>query len=66
MFIKLTELPMVKDVKPLQLLKALSPIEVTASGMVSEPVKLPQYWKAELPIEVTAFGMVNDVKPLQL
>ena len=58
---------MFKFVKPLQSVKAWKPIEVTAFGMVSEPVKPLQEQKVILPMVVTELGMVNEpVKPLQL
>ena len=44
---------------------ALSPIDVTLSGMVTD-VKPLQPEKAYSPIDVTLSGMVTDVKPLQL
>ena len=51
-------------VKPLQLLKASSPIDVTELGMVTE-VKLVQRTKAHLPIDITELPMVTEFKPLQ-
>ena len=59
-----TELGIVIDVKPLQLLKAPYPILVTEFGIVID-VNLLQFVKAQSPILVTEFGMVTDVKRLQ-
>ncbi len=52
------------DVKPVQPLKALSPIDVTELGMMRD-VKPVQPLKALSPIDVTELGMVRDVKPEQ-
>ena len=49
---------MISEVKPLQLAKAQSPIEVTDAGMVNVPVKPLQLAKALSPIVVTEEGMV--------
>ena len=51
--------------KPLQPLKASEPIDVTAEGMVSVPVRLLQPSKAMPPISITELGMVTAVRPLQ-
>ena len=52
-------------VSPLQPLKALSPIEVTEIGIVTDD-KLLQPLKASTPIEVTELGIETDDKLLQL
>ena len=54
---------MVTEVRPLQLEKALSPMEVTLLGMVTE-VRPLQPEKAELPIEVTLLGITVFLVPL--
>ena len=51
---------MVTEVKPLQPLNALMPIEVTLLGMVTD-VKPLQPLNAHFPMEVTLFGMVTEV-----
>ena len=51
------------EVKPLQLLKALSPMEVTELGIVTE-VKPRHPSKAHLPMEVTELPIVTEVKLL--
>ena len=53
----------VTDVRPLQPLKALSPMLVTELGIVTEV--RPQYMKACVPMLVTELGMVTKVRPLQ-
>ena len=58
--------PYLTMVKPLQFLKALLPIEVTFSRMVSVPVNPVQFLKAQPSIEVTKRGRVNEpVNPVQ-
>ena len=49
------------EVKPLQALKALLPMDVTLLGMVME-VKPQQFAKAKSPIFTTLLGMVTEVK----
>ena len=49
---------MVSEVRPVQPLKAYSPIVVTELGMVSE-VRPVQPLKAESPIVLTELGMVS-------
>jgi hypothetical protein len=53
-------------VKPLQLSKALSPIDVTELGIVSVPVKRVQLLKALSGILVTFSPIFNVVKFVQL
>ena len=55
-------LSIVTEVRPLQLLKAWSPMLITLSGMVME-VRLLQLSKADLPILVTLSGIVTEVIP---
>jgi hypothetical protein len=55
---------MVMDVRPLQLSKAPSPIDVTLFGIVTE-VRPLQPQKAAFPMDVTLFGIVTEVRPLQ-
>ena len=55
-----TPLPIVMEVKPLQLEKAYLPMLVTLFGMVTE-VKPLQPEKAPSPMLVTLFGMVTEV-----
>ena len=55
---------MVIEARPVQPLKASSPIEVTELGMVTE-VKPVQPSNALSPIVVTELGMVTEVRPLQ-
>ena len=50
---------MVISTNPVQLLKAISPILVTPSGIVML-VKPVQYWNAPSPIVVILSGMVNE------
>jgi hypothetical protein len=57
-----TPLPMVQLVRPLQLLKALSPILVTLSGIVMD-VNPSHLLKAPEPIVTTLFGIVEDLQP---
>ncbi len=52
------------DVKPLQLAKALVPMDVTLLGMVME-VKPLQSAKALVPMDVTPLGILTDVRPMQ-
>ena len=52
------------DFSPVQSSNALSPIEVTELGMVTE-VNPVQPSNAEYPIEVTELGMLTEVKPEQ-
>ena len=54
----------VKVCKPLQPQKALSPMDVTELGMVTE-VRPLQPAKARYPMDVTELGMVTEVRPLQ-
>lgn len=61
---KETESGMDKNFKPLQLLKACSPMPVTELG-ISMEVKLLHPSKALLPTAVTEFGISTDVNPLQ-
>ena len=62
----MTELPIVKLVKPEQFRKALPSIEVTELGIVKEPVKPEQFLNAKAPIEVTELPIVKLEKPVQL
>ena len=55
----------VMEASPLQLSKAMSPIEVTELGMVMEVSPL-QPANAELPIEVIELGIVMELRSLQL
>ena len=59
-----TLLPIVTEVKPLQLKKVFSPILVTLLGIVTE-VKPEQSLKAHSPMLVTLLGIVTEVKPEQ-
>ncbi len=61
-----TELEMIKEVKPLQELKAYVPMLVTELGMVKDPVKPLQPQKACSLMLVTELGIIKDpVRPLQ-
>ena len=54
----------VTEVRPLQSLKAQSPMDVTLLGIVMD-VRFLQPEKAEWPMDVTLLGIVMDVRPVQ-
>jgi len=59
--IVLTELPIVKDFIPVQVLNAFSPMSVTESGITTDA----KFWHAKKqfsPIDVIVFGMSNEFK----
>ena len=62
---EVTALGMVTEVRPLQLLKAPSPMVVTELGMETY-VRPVQSEKAALPMEMTELGMVTDVNRCSL
>ena len=49
-------------VRPLQLKKAYSPMDVTLSGITSSPVRLLQPEKALSPMVITPCGIVTLVR----
>ena len=63
---EVTELGIVRLVKPEQPRNAVDPIEVTEFGIVSDPVKPLQLANAPFPIVITEFGIVNDPVKEQL